>query len=43
MEQIKIYLLLEEDFIQNQERLKNEETREEKNEDMIHTYPTWTD
>jgi hypothetical protein len=31
MEQIKDYLL-EEEFIQNQERLKNEETREEKND-----------
>lgn len=33
MERIKDYLLLEEEFIQNQERLKPEETREEKNEE----------
>ena len=33
MERIKDYLLLEEEFIQNQERLRPEETREEKNEE----------
>ncbi|CCM00111.1 uncharacterized protein FIBRA_02138 [Fibroporia radiculosa] len=33
MERIKDYLLLEEEFIQNQERLKPEATREEKNEE----------
>jgi 26S proteasome regulatory subunit T2 len=33
MERIKDYLLLEEEFIQNQECLKPEETREEKNEE----------
>ena len=33
MERIKDYLLLEEEFIQNQERLKPDETREEKNEE----------
>jgi 26S proteasome regulatory subunit T2 len=34
-ERIKDYLLLEEEFIQNQERLKPESTREEKNEDEL--------
>jgi 26S proteasome regulatory subunit T2 len=33
MERIKDYLLLEEEFVQNQERLKPEATREEKNEE----------
>lgn len=33
MERIKDYLLMEEEFIQNQERLKPEATREEKNEE----------
>ncbi|KAI6108057.1 P-loop containing nucleoside triphosphate hydrolase protein [Pisolithus sp. B1] len=33
MERIKDYLLLEEEFIQNQERLKPESSREEKNQD----------
>lgn len=33
MERIKDYLLMEEEFIQNQERLKPESTREEKNEE----------
>ena len=33
MERIKDYLLLEEEFIQNQERLKPEANREEKNEE----------
>jgi len=33
LERIKDYLLLEEEFIQNQERLKPEATREEKNEE----------
>ena len=33
MERIKDYLLLEEEFVQNQERLKPENTREEKNEE----------
>lgn len=33
IERIKDYLLLEEEFIQNQERLKPEATREEKNEE----------
>ncbi|CAA7267074.1 unnamed protein product [Cyclocybe aegerita] len=33
MERIKDYLLLEEEFIANQERLKPDETREEKNEE----------
>jgi len=35
MERIKDYLLYEEEFIQNQERLKLEETREEKNEEDV--------
>ncbi|KAH8994887.1 26S proteasome subunit P45 [Lactarius hatsudake] len=34
-ERIKDYLLLEEEFIQNQERLKPESTREEKHEDEL--------
>jgi hypothetical protein len=34
MERIKDYLL-EEEFIQNQEHLKNEETREEKNDSEV--------
>jgi 26S proteasome regulatory subunit T2 len=34
MEQIKDYLLLEEEFIQNQEHLKPEETHKEKNEEI---------
>lgn len=33
MERIKDYLLLEEEFVQNQERLKPEATREEQNEE----------
>lgn len=33
MERIKDYMLMEEEFVQNQERLKPESTREEKNED----------
>lgn len=33
MERIKDYLILEEEFIQNQERLKPESSREEKNQD----------
>jgi len=33
LERIKDYLLLEEEFVQNQERLKPESTREEKNEE----------
>lgn len=33
MERIKDYLLLEEEFVQNQEQLKPEATREEKNEE----------
>jgi 26S proteasome regulatory subunit T2 len=33
MERIKDYLLMEEEFVQNQERLKPESTREEKNEE----------
>lgn len=33
MERIKDYMLMEEEFIQNQERLKPESTREEKNEE----------
>jgi len=33
MERIKDYMLLEEEFIQNQERLRPEENREEKNEE----------
>jgi 26S proteasome regulatory subunit T2 len=33
MERIKDYLLMEEEFMQNQERLKPEGTREEKNEE----------
>ena len=36
MEQIKDYLLLEEEFIQNQEDLKPEETHEEKNEENFY-------